>query len=165
MFTACLAYGYIPKAWRKTRMTFIQKPGNASYTEANAYCPVCLSSLLLNTMEKLVDRYIRDDMIRDRPQHRNQFAYQAGRSTETAIHNVLMRIENKMAHKEIALGAILDIEVAFDRTSYAIIIPAAARHGVGSTIVSCTNTMLQSRGIIAMDTFQVYSAGAACFHP
>jgi hypothetical protein len=69
-------------------------------------------------------------MIRDQPQHRNQFACQSGRSTDTAIHNVLIWIENKMAHKEIALSAILDIEGAFDRTSYAIIIPAAARHGV-----------------------------------
>jgi hypothetical protein len=90
LFWACLAYGYIPMAWRQTRVTFIPKPGKASYTEAKAYRPTSLSSFLIKTMEKLVDRYIRDDVMRVRPLHRNQFAYQTGRSTETALHNGMM---------------------------------------------------------------------------
>jgi hypothetical protein len=32
-----------------------------------------------------------------------------------------MQIENAMAYKEIALGAFLDIEGAFNRTSFAVI--------------------------------------------
>jgi hypothetical protein len=63
-------------------------------------------------MDKLVERYIRDDVIRVRPLHRNQFAYQ----TETALHNVEMQIEDAVVQKEIAIGALLDIEGAFDRT-------------------------------------------------
>jgi hypothetical protein len=86
-------------------------------------------------MEKLVDRYIRDDVMWDRPLHRNQFAYQTGRSMETALYNVVMQIENVVVHKEIAVEAFLDIEGAFVRTSFNIITEAAERHGVESTIV------------------------------
>jgi hypothetical protein len=50
-------------------VTFIPKPGKASYTEAKAYCPIGLSSFLLKMMEKLVDRYLRDDVMRDQPLH------------------------------------------------------------------------------------------------
>jgi hypothetical protein len=57
--------------------------------------------------------------------HQNQFAYQAGISTKTALHNIVIRIKNAVACKEIALGAFLDIEEVFDRTSFAVITKAA----------------------------------------
>jgi hypothetical protein len=69
IFRACLAYRCIPKAWRYTRVMFISKPGKVSNTEAKAYRPISLSFFLLKTVEKLVDRYMRDDVMRDRPLH------------------------------------------------------------------------------------------------
>jgi hypothetical protein len=83
IFRACLAYGYILMAWRQVRVTFIAKPGKPDYTEAKAYCPISLSSVLLKMMEKLVDRYIRDCALKGHPLHRNQHAYQTSKSTET----------------------------------------------------------------------------------
>ena len=32
IFTACLAFGYIPKPWRKVKVIFIPKPSRDSYT-------------------------------------------------------------------------------------------------------------------------------------
>jgi hypothetical protein len=55
-------------------------------------------------LEKLVNRYLRDDL------HQNQFAYQAGRSLETALHNIMIWTENAIAYKETALGIFLDRE-------------------------------------------------------
>ena len=48
---------------------------------------VNLSSLILKTVEKLLDRYIRDEILSFYPLHQNQFAYQAGKSTDTALHS------------------------------------------------------------------------------
>jgi hypothetical protein len=79
-------------------VTFIPKPGKASSTEAKAYNPITLSSFLLKTLEKLVDRYKKDDVMRISPLHRKQFAYQTGKSTETPLHNVVTRIEIAMEH-------------------------------------------------------------------
>jgi hypothetical protein len=84
-----MAYGFIPMSWRQVKVTFIQKPGKLDYTEAKAYRPISLSSFLLKTMEKLVDRHIRDGVLRIYPLHRNQHAYQTGKSTETSLHNVI----------------------------------------------------------------------------
>jgi hypothetical protein len=72
-------------------------------------------------MEKLVYVLIRNDVMKIRPLHRNQFAYQAGRSAKTELHNIAMRTENAVTYKEIALGAFLDMEGAFDRTSFSVI--------------------------------------------
>jgi hypothetical protein len=97
-------------------VTFIPKPIKLDYTQAKAYRSISLSSFLLKTIEKLVDRHIRDGALRFYSLHRNQHAYQIGKSTETALHNVVTRIENAIEHKDIAFGAFLDIEGDFDRT-------------------------------------------------
>jgi hypothetical protein len=93
IFRACLVYGYIPMAWRQVRVTFTPKPRKPGYTEAKAYRPISLSLFLLKMMEKLVDRHIRDGALKEYPLHRNQHAYQTGKSTETALHNVVTCIE------------------------------------------------------------------------
>jgi hypothetical protein len=85
-------------------------------------------------MEKLVDRHIRDGALKNYPLHRKQHAYQTGKSTETALQHVVTCIESAIEHKEIALAAFLDIEEAFDRTSFEVITQAAERHGIQTTI-------------------------------
>jgi hypothetical protein len=35
IFRACMAYGFIPMAWRQVKVTVIPKPGKSDYTEAN----------------------------------------------------------------------------------------------------------------------------------
>jgi hypothetical protein len=62
-----MAYGFIPMAWRQVKVTFIPKPGKLDYTEAKAYRPISLSSFLLKTMEKLVDRHIMDGALKKYP--------------------------------------------------------------------------------------------------
>jgi len=56
IFRACIALGYISTAWRKARVTFIPKPGKPRYTKTKAYRPICLSSFLLKTLERLEER-------------------------------------------------------------------------------------------------------------
>jgi hypothetical protein len=60
---ACLARGYITTAWKQVKVTFIPKPRKAKYTEAKAYRPISLLSFMLKTMEKLVQRHIRDKIL------------------------------------------------------------------------------------------------------
>ena len=149
IFRACIALGYIPVAWREVRVVFIPKPGRSNYTEAKAYRPISLSSFVLKTLEKIVDKYIRDEALCIAPLHRNQFAYQTGRSTETALHVVVARLEKAIKYRELALGAFLDIEGAFDRTSFEAINSAARRHGVEPTICRWIISMLKTRVVMA----------------
>jgi hypothetical protein len=103
-------------AWRQVKMTSIPKTWKSDYTEAKAYCPIRLSSFLLKMMEKLVDSHIRDSALKERPLHQNQHRYQIVKSTETALHKVVTHIESNTEYKEVALGAVLDINGAFDKS-------------------------------------------------
>ena len=53
-----------------------------------------------------------------KPLHQNQFAYRAQMSIDTALYQVVHRLEKYLKPKEIALGAFLDVEGAFNSTSF-----------------------------------------------
>ena len=57
-----------------------------------------------------MDKYIRDEFLKDSPLNRNQLAYQSGKSTETALHSLVTLIEKSLSYQETALCAFLDIE-------------------------------------------------------
>jgi hypothetical protein len=117
------------------KVVFIPKPGKATYGGPKDFRPISLTSFLFKTMERLVDRFIRDEMAGNSPLHLNQDAYQAGKSTETALHQLVVRVEKVLDQKQTALGIFLDIKGAFNNTSYDSISAALARHGVIHTII------------------------------
>jgi hypothetical protein len=123
---------------------FIPKPGRNSYSGLRDYRPISLTSFLLKTMERLVDRYLRDEGL-----HSNQHAYQAGKSAETALHQLVVRVEKALDQQEIALGVFLDTEGAFNSTCYDTMCDALVRHGSEHTIVRWIRATLEGRVAVA----------------
>jgi hypothetical protein len=110
IFTACLVLEYIPEAWQRVRVIFIPKPRRTSYELVTSFRPISLTSFLLKTMERLVDQSITMGPLKRFPLERSQYAYQRGRSSETALHDLVRRIKSALGHKIFALGAFLDVE-------------------------------------------------------
>jgi hypothetical protein len=92
-------------------------------------------SFLLKTMERLVDRYLRDEALAQVPLHPNEHAYQAGKSVETAFHQLLVWVEKTLDRQEAVLGVFLDIVGAFNNTSYDTMCDALFRHWADYTII------------------------------
>ena len=144
LLRARLALGYIPMSWRHTRVVFIPKPGKP-LTQVKSLWPISLTSFILKTLEKLLDRHIREGVLLEKPLHQNQFAYRAGISTETALYQVVHRLEKCFEHKEIALGDFLDIEGALNNTSFNAIITATRERGLEETCCRWIRSILESR--------------------
>ena len=125
-------------------MVFIPKPGKPM-SQAKSLRPISLMSFIHKTLEKLLDRHNRDGVLVERLLHQNQFAYRAGMSTETALFQVVHRLEKSMNQKEIALGAFLDIEGAYDNTSFNAVITTAGERGLQVTCCRWVRSMLESR--------------------
>jgi len=70
------------------------------------------------------------------PLQKNQHAYQAGKSTETALHSLVTRIERTVERQEYALGVFLDIEGAFDNVSVQSLQSVLHSKGVSRTGVA-----------------------------
>ena len=107
IYRACIAYGYIPSVWRVVKVVFLPKPGKESYAFAKSFRPIGLMPVLLKGLERLVDRFLRDGVLVDRPLHRTQHAYQTGKSCESALHHLVSRIEKSLESKQFAPGYFL----------------------------------------------------------
>lgn len=88
-------------------------------------------------------------MLITKPLHRWQFAYQAGKSTETALHLLVNSIEKSIDDKEITVCIFIDIEGAFDNTTYDSISIATLSRGIDESTSDWIKSMLLSRKITA----------------
>lgn len=149
IFTACLTLGYVPRKWREVRVTFIPKPGRIDYEEAKNHRGISLSSFLLKTLERLIDRHVRQTCLRRKPLCNNQHAYQRGKSTMSAVQALLSKIESSLKSGDHVVATFLDIEGAFDRSTFDSFERAAKRHDVDPFIIDWIVSMLQKRTLIA----------------
>jgi hypothetical protein len=110
-------------------------------------------------MERLVDRYLRDEALALVPLYPNQHAYQAGKSVETAFHQLVVWVEKVLDQRETGLGAFLNIEGAFNNICFDIMCDAFVRHGSKYTIVWWIRATLE--GHVAVATLNGLSMGFA----
>jgi hypothetical protein len=128
--------------WQRLRVIFIPKPRRTSYELAKSFRPISLTSFLLQTIERLVDQLIGMGPLKRFPLERSQNAYQRGRSSETTLHNPDSRFESALGRKIFALSAFLDVEGAFDNTSFEAMGKVCADHEVNFTITRWIVAML-----------------------
>ena len=84
--------------------------------------------------------------------HHNQHAYQAGKSVETALHQLMVWMEKVLDLQETALGVFLDIEKAFNNTSYDSMCAALFKHWVDYTIIQWIRATLEGhRAVVTLD--------------
>jgi hypothetical protein len=98
-------------------------------------------------MERLVDLHVKEGPLKDYPLNPMQHAYLKSKSTETALNDLVYKIDGSLAQKKFALGVFLDVERAFDNTSFESMDDEASHHGVCSTINRWIDCMLRSRGV------------------
>jgi hypothetical protein len=67
IFTTCLVFYYIPKAWQKFKIILIPKLRLESYKLAKSFRPISLTSFLMKTMEGLADLHIKERSLKDPP--------------------------------------------------------------------------------------------------
>jgi hypothetical protein len=89
-------------------------------------------------MARLVDRFLRNEILASMPLHPNQHAHQSGKSV-IALHHLVVQVEKVLDQQETALGIFLDREEAFNNTPYDSICAALAKHGVDCTIIQQTD--------------------------
>jgi hypothetical protein len=81
----------------------------------------------------MVDRFLRDETLVLKPLHPNQRAYQSGKSSETVLHLLVVRVRKVLDQQETTLGVFLDVGRVFNNTSYDSMCAALAKHGVDYT--------------------------------
>jgi len=160
LYRASLATGYLPRTRRATRVCFIPKLGKLDYSTAKAFRPISLTSFLLKGLEKLVDRYLRMGPLTELPLYPRQHAFEAGKSTESALHQLIGKIERTLSFKQYALGVFFDIEGAFDNSSPLSVATPLTDWQVGKPISNWIIAMIQKRVIIVTHGLTIIAAQA-----
>ena len=145
LFQGCLCTGYVPELWRQVRVVFLPKPGKEDYRVPKSFRPVSLMSFLLKTLERLVLWRIQSVTLRFRPLSPRQHAYQAGKSTETALHNLVAKIEREIGAGNYALAVFLDFQGAFDFLPTRSMVRAMRRFDVEPVLSRWVEFMLRNR--------------------
>jgi hypothetical protein len=135
----------IPAIWRQVKVVFMPNPGRNSYTGPRDLRPISLTLFLPKTLERLVDRYLRDGALVVKPLYPSQHAYQAGKSIDTALHQLSVRVEKVLDRQELTSGVFLDIEGAYNYTSFDSVWTAICSRGVNSIIVQWIRATLEGR--------------------
>jgi ribonuclease HI len=148
IFQACAMQRYNPVAWRHAKVIFIPKPGKQTYESAKSFRPISLTSFCLKTMERLLDLYIRIDVMGNDGFHQRQHAYRTGRSTESALRDVAYHADRAILRRQYCLGVFLDIEGAFDNASFGAIERALRGFGVHPCVSGLVGYILRSRTVM-----------------
>jgi hypothetical protein len=151
IFCACLATIYVPAIWLQVKIVLIPKTSRSSYTRPRDFRSISLISFLLKIMERLVDRFLRNEDPTLKPLHPNQHIYQAGKFKETALHQLMVWVGKVLGQQKMALGVFIDVERALKNTSSESMCAALVRHGLGYISVWWSRAILED--CLAMMTF------------
>lgn len=79
IYKVSLYHNHVPETWKGVRVVFIPKGGRPGLFP-KSYRPISLTSFILKGMEKVLDQYLRNEVLTRTPLHYNQFAYQRTKS-------------------------------------------------------------------------------------
>ncbi len=126
---------------------------------AKYYRPKSLLSFMLKTLERLImDEFLREETLTRHPLQEFKDAYQRWKSIEISLHLSVTNIEYTMQEKQYIMAVFMDIQGAFNSTTFAVIQEALESHDVGRTVIRWTVNMLKLRNIHL--TYQGESAEA-----
>lgn len=95
MFSNRLRLGYVPKRWRKLCLEFIPKTGIPSITKPMDFRQIRLFSFLLNTLERLLDQFIKG-RTKLEEECLTQHAYLKGKSVHyMRLHTTVKSLHDK----------------------------------------------------------------------
>ena len=145
IFHHSLALGATPSSWHHITGCVIPKPLKTDYTNPRAFRIISLTSSFQKILERLILWHLEQDLNIPGRLTKNQHGFKKGKSTESAIHSLVRRIEDAMASGNYSLGVFLDIEQAFDAVSFKAIKEGLLEAGIPPTVSEWIHHMVSNR--------------------
>jgi len=74
----------------------------------------------MKTLERMIDKYLTEEVLIRTPLHSNQHAYRKGRTIDTALHALVQKAAQGLQDKEVTLVLFFDVEGHLIRPEQAI---------------------------------------------
>ncbi len=148
LFNACISLAYTPTCWLKAKVIFIPKPGRTEGSSPRSWRPISLMSYLLKTLERLVLYRLEETALKDKPIHKNQFAFRKQHSVEHALSRFMALIEKGKRNGQFVMATLMDIQGAFDTILNKSIINALKKRKASTHICEWYNYLLCNRTVV-----------------
>ena len=143
IFNLCLQNGSIPDRLKVAYVTPVFKAG--SKTDTNNYRPISNISQLAKLLEKCIKSRLNSYLDRINFFSKNQFGFQANKSTEDAVFHLTKNIiENFESHLK-SIAIFLDLRKAFDTVNHAILIQKLENIGLIGPCIRLFKNYLTNR--------------------
>ena len=114
VMNSCLESGYFPDSWKIAHVRILQKPGKDDYTDLSSFRPIGLIPVLGKLLEKLFVRRLSYRSYIEGTWEENQYGFKEQKSTVTALHTLITKIDEAKSRGRKVVGISLDIKAAFD---------------------------------------------------
>ena len=119
-----------------SKVIMLAKPGKDDYTLPKSYRPISLTPFIFKLLERVCLWNIFETALKKRPFHTKQHAYWVGRSTETAIGQVLNEVKKGMTRTTFMLTTFINISSAFDKLDLIKATGVLLKRGVDANITN-----------------------------
>ena len=144
IYEACYKLAHVPEKLQESIIAFIPKPGKKDYIQCKSWRPITLLNFLFKGLEKVILRYLQEKY-GEKIQFNSQHAYTCGKSTETAIAEVVNYIEQTALRNKHCYGTFLDISGAYNNAPYVHIINSLKEHKLCKDFITFTENFLHNR--------------------
>ena len=144
IYEACYKLAHVPETLQESIIAFINKPGKKDYTQCKSWRPITLLNFLFKGLEKVILRHLQE-VYGEKIQFKSQHAYTCGKSTETAIAEVVNYIEQTALRNRHCYGTFLDISGAYNNAPYKHIINALRELGLCVDFITFIENFLYNR--------------------
>ena len=100
--------------WNESKVIFIKKEGKKSYAEAGSYRPLSINSYIGKLVERLIEKRLRDHLIKNKILDEEQEGFQPGMSTTRYLYRLISQMKRFKQKKMVEICLLIDFEKAFD---------------------------------------------------
>ena len=136
--------GRVPQMWKEAIMIPIHKKGKDK-TKSSSYRPISLTSCVVKTMERIVNRRLMFHLETGKNISEEQAGFRQFRSTEDQVTYLSQEIEDAFQEKKVLFATWIDLQKAFDKVWTDGLLVKAQRCGVGGRMYKWLTSFLHNR--------------------
>lgn len=113
IFNICLRIGYFPKDWKKSKVSFILKPGKAA-SDISGYRPISLLSNISKIFERIILAHLNDFITENDIILPHQYGFRPGKSCSHQLFRITRHVRKQIDAKKSVGMLSIDLKSAFD---------------------------------------------------
>ena len=149
IFNLSLMHGVFPELLKKANVIALPKAGSS--TDPSDYRGISLLSVFSKILEKLANSQLQKYLFDSKILHTSQYGFIKGKSTELAIHELLLNINDSLDDGQHALAIFLDVAKAFDTVNHSLLLFKLKSYGFSTQAVKFFSSYLSGRRLDCVD--------------